>query len=79
MQAPSYPVFDSLGGVRSFLLGVVMLKDVYNSHEVHLLPGSSCGVKQNENLYTCTLRQTYDPFLGLFMTAAGLAVTAAVH
>lgn len=39
-------MLDSLGGVGSFLLGIVMLKDVYDSHEVHLLPGSSCNLKQ---------------------------------
>lgn len=58
LYTATYPVFDSLGGVGSFLLGIVMLKDVYNSHEVHLLPGSSCSLKQtplNENLYICTV------------------------
>lgn len=39
-------MFDSLCGVSGFLLSVVMLKDIYDSHEVNLLPGSSCGFKQ---------------------------------
>lgn len=42
----TYPVFDSLGGVGSFLLGIVMLKDIYDSHEINLLPGSSWRFKQ---------------------------------
>lgn len=55
-SAFKYPVFDRLGGVGGFLLGVVMLEDVYDGHEVHLLPGSSCGAKQtppDENRHPC--------------------------
>lgn len=48
----NYPVFDRLGGVGGFLLGVVMLEDVDDGHEVHLLPGSGCGAKQTPQLRT---------------------------
>lgn len=46
LYAATYPVFDSLGGVRSFLLGIIMLQDVYDSHEINLLPGSTWSLKQ---------------------------------
>lgn len=38
-------MFDSFGGVSSFLLGIIMLQDVYDGHEVNLLPGSTCSSK----------------------------------
>lgn len=40
-----YPVFDSLGGMSSFLLGIIVLKDINDSHEINLLPGSTCKPK----------------------------------
>lgn len=34
-------MFDSLGGMGSFLLGIIVLQDVYDGHEVNFLPGST--------------------------------------
>lgn len=50
LYTATYPVFDGLGGVGCFLLGIIMLKDVYDSHEVHLLPGSSCSIRQTARI-----------------------------
>ena len=48
-----HPVFDSLGGVRGLLLGIIVLEDVYDSHEVHFLPGSSCSLEETLRVRTC--------------------------
>lgn len=37
----SHPVFDSLGSVSGFLLGIILRQHINQTHEVHLPPGST--------------------------------------
>lgn len=62
-------MFDSLGGMGSFLLGIIVLQDVYDSHKVNLLPGSTFSYQTNRHIIR--IHAFAQNNLGMRFTVAG--------